>query len=47
MTVDDDYYNEIIMLYRAGVLSGKDEYGTFSRKKCDARGNGGNAESDY
>lgn len=28
--VADEYYNEIIMLYRAGVLSGKDEYGTFS-----------------
>lgn len=33
VTVDDDYYNEIIMLYRAGVLSGKDEYGTFSPKE--------------
>lgn len=30
VAVSDSYYNEIIMLYRAGVLSGKDEYGTFS-----------------
>lgn len=30
VAVTDLYYNEIIMLYRAGVLSGKDEYGTFS-----------------
>lgn len=30
VAVVDAYYNEIIMLYRAGVLSGKDEYGTFS-----------------
>lgn len=30
VAVTDEYYNEIIMLYRAGVLSGKDEYGTFS-----------------
>lgn len=33
VSVDDAYYNEIIMLYRAGVLSGKDEYGTFSPKE--------------
>lgn len=33
VTVNDDYYNEIIMLYRAGVLSGKDEQLTFSPKE--------------
>lgn len=33
VTADDAYYNEIIMLYRAGVLSGKDAYGTFSPKE--------------
>ncbi|MBE7027005.1 MAG: trypsin-like serine protease [Ruminococcaceae bacterium] len=30
VSVESQYYNEIIMLYRAGVLSGRDEYGTFS-----------------
>lgn len=29
MAVSDMYYNEIIMLCRAGVISGKDEYATF------------------
>ncbi len=30
MKYDTLYYNEIIMLYRAGVITGNDEYGTFS-----------------
>lgn len=37
---EDAYYNEIIMLYRAGVVAGKDEYGKFSPNenvnRCEA-----------
>ncbi len=30
MANTDNYYNEVIMLYRAGVLTGKDGYGNFA-----------------
>ena len=33
----DDYYNQIIMLYRAGVVAGKDETGKFSPKEYISR----------
>lgn len=29
VTLENEFYNEILLLYRAGVLTGKDDYGSF------------------